>query len=102
MGASSIGNLASMASELRESVAGFTLPEAGVSASATGAHQPLMDEDLPLMTDSIADEGDGDIDEQSVATLDDTVDIEDDYDEDIHFNVEEDGDEYLDTDTGKK
>ncbi len=100
--ASSIGNLASMASELRESVAGFTLPEAGVSASATGAHQPLMDEDLPLMTDSIADEGDGDIDEQSVATLDDTVDIEDDYDEDIHFNVEEDGDEYLDTDTGKK
>ena len=101
--ASSIGNLASMASELLDSVAGFTLPESGVMGSATGAHETLMDEDLPLMTESINEEGmDGDIDESSVATLDDTVDLDsdDDFDEEIHFD--ENGDEFIETDSSKK
>ncbi len=56
--ADSIGNLADMASDLRESVAGFTLPEELGRAMATGEMPVVMEDD-----------------DDSIATLEDAVDL---------------------------
>lgn len=100
--AGSIGTLASMAMELRESVAGFTLPDGSVSE--TGTHDAISDDDLPVVTDTVSDYGSGESMEEHdyVATLDETVDIQSsEFDEDIHFSVEEESDS-LDLEGGKK
>ncbi len=100
--AGSIGTLASMAMELRESVAGFTLPDGSVSE--TGTHDAISDDDLPVVTDTVSDYGSGESMEEHdyVATLDETVDLQgSEFDEDIHFSVEEESDS-LDLEGGKK
>ncbi len=100
--AGSIGTLASMAMELRESVAGFTLPDGSVSE--TGTHDAISDDDLPVVTDTVSDYGSGESMEEHeyVATLDETVDLQgSEFDEDIHFSVEEESDN-LDLEGGKK
>jgi hypothetical protein len=91
-----------MAMELRESVAGFTLPDGTVSK--TGTHGAIGDDELPVVTDTVAGFGAEENSEEHeyVATLDDAVDLQSsEFDEDIHFSVEDDPDN-LDLDGDKK
>lgn len=87
--AGSIGTLASMAMELRESVAGFTLPEGGLNE--TGAHHVIDEDDLPVMTETVSGFGNSG-QHDYVATLDDAVDLDNEFDGDIHLSVEDDTD----------
>ncbi|WP_317931433.1 methyl-accepting chemotaxis protein [Halioxenophilus sp. WMMB6] len=98
--AASIGNLASMAVELRESVAGFTLPESAMAGSPTGTHSALDGDALAGLGDDL---GGDDFDESAVATLDDTVDLEsgDEFDTELHFGSD-DEDDFVSSKSGHK
>jgi len=89
--ANSIGNLAAMAMELRESVAGFTLPDSamrgGNSSFAT------LEEDLPTVTDSV-------LEEEEFNAMADEGEISDD--DDIRFEVDSDSDDFGDPKNDRK
>jgi twitching motility protein PilJ len=76
--AQSIGNLAEMASDLRDSVAGFKLPEKLGAAMATGRMPAVAEEEEDVFAD---------LDDAVDLSMDSAVD-EDDYDSDLAFDAD--------------
>src|SRR5690606_16479011 len=79
--AGSIGKLASMAADLRESVAGFKLPDSMAAASATGQFRSLADgedfEDLDEAVDLSMDNAVEDHFESDLSFADDDLELDD-------------------------
>jgi twitching motility protein PilJ len=109
--AQSIGNLADMALDLRESVAGFTLPEeasndegpadeglglgnelaAGIDdAAPTETHVPVLEEDEGLADLDLDADVDADLDEGLDLALEDEVELDLSDDDDLDgFDIDE-------------
>ncbi|TQV69635.1 chemotaxis protein [Exilibacterium tricleocarpae] len=90
--ATSIGNLADMALDLRESVAGFKLPE---EIEQTGHYEAVSDDDVPVMDEALV--------EEQVEVLEDAVDLslDEEFTADLDEAVEQSDELLLNSEPGR-